>query len=89
MVLIPLFWTKAGIRGMTAMVALAAVKAVAIALLWTGTAIWRAMFERSVRVKIRDVILACRWFFWKVRNTGKETDGFFCSAKVGKAKTSR
>lgn len=58
MVLIPLFWTKAGIRGATATVARTAVKAVAILLLWTGTAIWRATFKRSARMKVRDAILA-------------------------------
>lgn len=57
MVLIPLFWTAAGIRGATATVALVAAKAVEIALFWTGAAIWRATFERRALVKVRDAIV--------------------------------
>lgn len=80
MVLIPLFWTKAGIRGATATVTLAAVKAVAMVLLWTGAAIWRATFVRSARVKARCAILA---FGYKKKAflEGEETGGFFTSQK--------
>lgn len=76
-VLIPLFWTAAGMRGAIATVALAAVKAVATALFWMGAAIWRVTFERSALMKGRDAIVVCRCqevTFWKVRS-GMRTGG--------------
>lgn len=68
--------------------ALAAVKAVAMVLLWTGAAIWRATFVRSARVKARCAIFASGYeekaFLEGEKQEWKEETGrFFHSPKVG------